>query len=198
MCVIIQAKKVKRGDLAKILEELRSNFNYLIVSNWRDIHFVKFDPKHPMIPESDRGRAFGTKSELRWRRDEDDEHFVCRWISENVMLPTDTWSAPLNQQFEPKEICYLLWGEPLFDGSTWMDEDDHLIWYQTRIPKKLKYPIRPDFADWWKSHPNKRDTPLALKVCEYKQNGQIMFERFISLERYKSPNQKKKNEEERT
>lgn len=192
MCVIIQAKKVKRSDLAKILEELRSNFNYLIVSNWRDIHFVRFDPKHHnQIPESDRGRAFGAKSELRWRRDEDDTQFVCRWISDDVKL--DDWGNLLDENLKPKMTKYLLWGEPLFEGSEWLAESDNLIWYQTRIPKKLKYPIEPNLAREWDKSTDK--TPLVLKVCEYKQNGQTMFERFICLERYKSPDEKEKKEE---
>jgi len=195
MCVIIQAKQVNYDELANLLENLKDNFDYLIVSDWREIYFVKFDPNHPVIPRSDRGRAFGKESELRWRRNEDEDGFICRWVSDNLkaQLP-DAWKS-LDQEFESKCVSYLLWGEPLFGDSGWMTEDDNFIWYQTRIPRKLKYPIDSNLSGNWKDSNDK--TPLVLKVREYEQNGQIMFERFVGLGRYDSSEQKEKDEEGR-
>jgi hypothetical protein len=180
------------------LENLKDNFDYLIVSDWREIHFVKFEQRSSVkLSSSDSGRAFGKKAELRWRRGEDEDSFICRWISDDGTLPNgDCWKPLLPAELEPLEpsepIGYLLWGEPLRgdNPSVWLTENDQLIWYQARIPRKLKYPIDETLANEWKANP-KDKTPLALYVREYKQNGQTMFERFISLGRYKPEKEEK-------
>jgi hypothetical protein len=200
--MIIQAKTVKCDELATLLENLKGNFDYLIVSDWREIHFVNFEQRNSVnLSISDSGRAFGEKSELRWRRGEDENYFLCRWISDDGTPPTGDCWKPLSQAelgaLEPSEpIGYLLWGEPLcslrsptpsaYGGdnpSVWLTENDQLIWYQARIPRKLKYPIDETLANEWKANP-KDKTPLVLYVREYNLNGQTMFERFICLGRY--------------
>jgi len=175
---------VKCDELADLLEKMK--FDYLIASDWREIHFVKFDQRDSSrLSISDRGRAFGEKAELRWRRSEDGEHFICRWLSDDGASLGAGWK-PLPEEelnrLKAEKIQYLLWGEPLFDGSEWLAEDDVPIWYQARIPKKLKYPIEEDLAARWEDSNDK--TPLVLHVREYKQNGQTMFERFIGLKKY--------------
>jgi len=178
MNVIIQSNKLTSDELVNLLDKLSEHFKYLIVSNWQDIHFVKFDPKHDTIPVSSSGRAFGEKAELRWRRDEDNKDFICRWIADCGTYPEiENWcplkTEELNTLESSEKTGYLLWGELLR-----IDDED--FWYQARIPKKLKYPT--DLASKWENKDDK--TPLVLYVCEYKHNGRTMFERFIEFGRY--------------
>lgn len=192
MCVTILANpNVKPEQLVKLLEDWACHFNFLIVSDWRDVRFIHFNQlDNSSLETSYSGRAFGPNAELRWRLSGDKSHFICRWLSENCPAPPgDDWK-PLPDD-EPKDFTlddanYLLWGEPLWevDDSEWQREDGEKIWYQARIPRKLKYPIDETLANEWKANP-KDKTPLVISVREYKLNGQTMFERFIDLERYK-------------
>jgi len=180
MSLVIQSNKITGDKLANLLKSLSTHFNYLIVSDWQDICFVKFNPEHPAISNSYTGRAFGENAELRWRRDQDNNEFICRWISDDGSCPDgDGWKPlpqeELSQLTSGEKMGYLLWGELL-------REDDKDFWYQARIPKKLEYPIDKNIASKWK---NKNDkTPLMLYVREYKLNARTMFDRFIGLDRY--------------
>ena len=195
MCVTILANPdVKPERLVELLEDLACHFEYLIVSDWRDVHFIHFNQRdNSSFEASYSGRAFGPNAELRWRRSGDKSHFICRWLSENCPAPPgDDWK-PLPDD-EPKDFTldyanYLLWGEPLWkvgdsDDSEWQEEDGEKIWYQARIPKKLKYPINGNLGCQWTNSDDKK--PLVLHVREYKRKGQTLFERFICLKRYKS------------
>lgn len=196
MCVTIRANpKVKPEQLVELLENLACYFKYLIVSDWRDVHFIRFKQRDKSaLEDSYNGRAFGPNAELRWRRSEDDKHFVCRWISENcpVSLSDDWRELPEEEpkDFTPADVSYLLWGEPLWkvDDSEWQEENGEKIWYQARIPRKLTYPISEKLAGKWKVEPQDKK-PLVLHVREYKLKGQTMFERFICLGRYTSDEQ---------
>ncbi len=180
MNTMIKSKRLKSDELANLLENLSSHFKYLIVSDWQEIRFVKFDPKDSVILNSYNGRAFGNNSELRWRRDQDNSEFICRWISDDGICPQGDGWKPLPpeelSQLKPteKNTGYLLWGELLRENN----ED---FWYQARIPKKLKYPINEKLSNLWKDDDK---TPLVLYVREYKHNGRTMFDRFIKLGRY--------------
>ena len=179
MCLIIQANKMGRGELVSLLKEQHDKFDYLIVSDWRDIHFVPFNPDHPAISGSYTGRAFGKEVELRWRRSEDGECFLCRWISDNGQK-FDDWDVlpELSELTSSNLTGYLLWGLPL------QLPDNGLFWYQARIPRKLKYPVE------WKDPEDK--TPLALFVREYKRKGQTLFDRFTELKPYAKNDRSKK------
>ena len=187
MGLVIQSGKLTREELAQILEKYSDKFSFLIASDWREIHFDRFDPGHQAISNSDRGRAFGDNAELRWRLDEEGVKLICRWIADddNGQLQGEAWTPfpELCDLKDQEENEYLLWGLPLQ-----IPGDDKLFWYQARIPKKLLYPANDVVTEKCREAGNK--TPLVLQVREYKKDGRTIFERFIKLDEYKSSSTK--------
>lgn len=217
MCVTIRANpKVTPDQLVKLLKDQACHFQYLMVSDWRDVRFISFDQRDTSSLEASySGRAFGPNVELRWRRNEDETHFICRWISDNCPAPSgEGWKSLPEDEMKtaddeketltPKDVNYLLWGEPLWeipsdDESSerkWKRDKDtgNRIWYQARIPRALTYPVPDNLVAEWENSRTDR-TPLVLRVCEYQQNGQTMFERFMSLDRYGAKEPQKKDEQ---
>lgn len=182
MNLSIFAKVVEKGKLSELLESLHggSNFSYIIVTNWREIRFERFDPSNlHQVNGSEWGRAFGNNAELRWRRDEDGSKFLCRWIFENVQPTQVDGAKPFPKvDFDVQDETYLLWGMPLWENGQWMkDENGQRVWYVTRIPRKLVYPIDEHNASEYE-----RGKPLCLRVRFYMRNGRPVFDRFVGLE----------------
>ena len=192
MKLSICAEIIERDMLPKLLTSLHDgkHFRYIIWADWRDIQFEAFDPSQlelEKVKGSEWGRAFGDNAELRWRRDEEGEKFICRWIFEGVPLPRKCKSEFPTVNFEVKNETFLLWGMPLWEDNQWVkDAQGRRIWYVTRIPKKLVYPISDELAQYWEDAKNEREkrTPLCLHVRFYLHNGQPIFDRFIGLEGY--------------
>ncbi|MCS7263331.1 MAG: hypothetical protein NZ805_00700 [Armatimonadetes bacterium] len=126
---------------------------------------------------------------MRWRKDEDGKRFLCRWIFEgNDELPKveDAIQFPTSVEFEIDEESFLLWGMPLWEEGQWFrDEKGQRVWYVTRIPRKLVYPVDEDLAKYWeKAEGREKTMPLCLLVRFYKRNGRPIFYRFVKLEAY--------------
>lgn len=194
MCVFVFAKVVDENELVNLLKEFNEKacFNFTIVANWKDIWFERFEPTSlDKVKESEWGRAFGEKGELRWRRDEDGEKFLCRWIFDGIEkneLPQveDAEQFPVDRFEEVEEEIFLLWGMPLWEDSQWVrDERGQKVWYVTRIPRRLVYPIDENLAKCWEeAQGRERQKPLCLRVKFYKYNGRPIFDRFVRLEAY--------------
>lgn len=194
----IYAEVVERNKLPELLKSLHNgtHFRYIIWANWKDIQFEAFDPSQlQQVTESEWGRAFGDNAELRWRGDEDGEKFICRWIFEGVQPPQKSETKFPSLEFEVQDETFLLWGMPLWENGQWAkDGQGRRIWYVTRIPRILVYPISDSLAQYWeqaKSDQEKR-TPLCLRVRLYLRNGQPVFDRFVGLEVYAAKLQKSK------
>ena len=191
MNLSIFAKIVEKEGLSNLLNELHSNsqFKYIIVASWQDIWFEYFDPSRlTQVINSEWGRVFGENLELRWRRDEEGENFMCRWIAENVSVPQvqDAKEFP-KLEFEVHEESFLLWGMPVRDDGGWVrDSKGQRIWYVTRIPRVLVYPIDEAMAKIWENGQTsqERQKPLCLRVRFYMRGGRAVFDRFVELEPY--------------
>lgn len=202
MNLSIFAKVVEKGDLPSLLKRLhnKSLFKYIIAASWQDIWFDYFDPSQlNQVSDSDWGRAFGENLELRWRRDEEGEKFICRWIAEGVSVPQiegieGAESFP-EVEFEVHEESFLLWGMPVWedDGRWRRDSKGQRIWYVTRIPRVLVYPICDEMAKFWES--GQKREPLCLRVRFYLREGRPVFDRFLDLEPYSSRSGKYQSEE---
>jgi hypothetical protein len=188
----IKAKWVNKGELASLVEKLHNgqHFSYIIVATWKEIWFEGFNSfwqgNKDLLEGSQWGRAFGEHAEVRWREDEESSGFLCRWIFEGV-TPPDIESAKsyptekLDQK--PQDQTFLLWGMPLMDeGGKWVNENGRRVWYVTRIPRPLTYPIDDELAGLWEQGEVKRECPLCLRVRFYLWQGQPMFDRFVKLE----------------
>ncbi|MFN3421448.1 MAG: CRISPR-associated protein Csx19 [Armatimonadota bacterium] len=189
MNLYICAEIIERGKLPELLRDLHNgtHFRYIIWANWQDIWFETFDPSQlQQVSESEWGRAFGDNAELRWRRDEDGEKFVCRWIFEGVQPPRESETKFPPFEFEVRDETFLLWGMPLWKDNQWVKAKGRRIWYVTRIPRKLVYPISDELAQHWEQAKSDREkrSPLCLLVRFYLRNGQPIFDRFIGLEAY--------------
>lgn len=189
MSLYIYAEVIEKDKLPELLTNLHNgtHFRYIIWANWQDIQFETFDPsKLQQLAESEWGRAFGDNAELRWRRDEDGEKFVCRWIFEGVQPPREGERFP-PVEFEVRDETFLLWGMPLWEDNQWMrDGQGRRIWYVTRIPRKLVYPVSDQLAQVWEQAQDEREKriPICLCVRFYLRDGRPIFDRFIGLEAY--------------
>jgi len=196
----IGAKCVGKGDLASLIETLHNgqHFSYIIAATWKEIWFEEFgsfwrDKKNVLnvLEESQWGRAFGEQAEVRWRKDEEKDEkgigFLCRWIFEGSS-PLDvpdaqSYSAEKLEQLEPQDQTFLLWGIPLWEDGAWVkDKNNRRVWYVTRIPRPLTYPIGDELAKLWEEGEVEQWRPLCLRVRFYLWQGQPMFDRFVKLE----------------
>ncbi len=189
MIVTICSQRVSKDKLANLLNILhnKGNFDYIIIACWQSISFEKFDLNHlQKLNESEWGRAFGANAEARWRLDEDGKEFLCRWIFDGIEPPVvESAEAFGPTDWDIQDMTFLLWGEPLFENEQWkMDKDKRRIWYVTRIPKPLVYPLTDELAEFIEEthRQKKKFAPLGLKVRFYLQEGRPVFDRFIGLE----------------
>ncbi len=188
MNLFIHAKSVPKNELPKLLDNLHNgqNFCYIIVADWKDIQFEWFpleDDKR--LISSEWGRAFGKCAEVRWRRDETGEKFICRWIFEGIKPPCEGESTLSVTDFDVREETFLLWGMPLFEDGKWAtDSSGRYIWYVTRIPRLLIFPVAEE-------EQATRD-PLGVVVRLYLREGHPIFDRFVRLERYRTPEEEEK------
>lgn len=190
--VHIQAKRVNADELRNLIDQLHqgNGFRYIMVAWWDCIVFDWFDAlKDDELQRSEWGRAFGENAEVCWRKDEDGQGFLVRWIFEGRQPPEITNATQFDEQqkrVQGEERAFLLWGAPYWEEKQWkQDGKGRRICYTARIPRLLEYPIDDDLANQWKSPGDL--TPLVLKVRVYLgENGQPIFERFIGLERYDS------------
>lgn len=190
--VHIYAKRLPQNELPQLLAALHNGnrFRYIMVAWWDEIAF-EFFGKVPdeHLQASEWGRAFGERAEVYWRRDEEGQGFLVRWIFEGDSPPIISDAKPLDKPKELEAECraFLLWGPPYWENGQWkQDGQGHRICYTARIPRLLAYPIDDDLANQWQQSGDQ--TPVVLRVRVYLgEGGQPVFERFVGLARYKSP-----------
>ncbi|KHE92477.1 MAG: hypothetical protein K8F52_08825 [Candidatus Scalindua rubra] len=106
-----------------------ANYNYAMLENVDEITFEKFTIDFT-LDAWDKGRLFGEKSELKW---------IKRNGTYHVVLTTDD-DVPDN--FTTYGTLEPLKEGPLIDIFLWGEKDTTVEgWYETRIPKVLKYPV---------------------------------------------------------
>jgi hypothetical protein len=137
---------------------------YVILERLEEIRFMQMK-KWTVGDFWPRGRAFGPELEVRWQEvklgmydllvlSEKDENLKDGWEQEtHEVRTTDAENHPLK---------IYLWG-------THKKDRDKDVWIETRIPRKLEYPLDSpkDFA--------------YLEVAEYSQTGIVRFTRFQGL-----------------
>ncbi|WP_448583237.1 type III-D CRISPR-associated protein Csx19 [Thermocrinis sp.] len=193
----IGAKCVGKDDLKSLIETLHNgqHFSCIIAATWKEIWFEDFESfwqgKKDVLNESQWGRAFGENAEVRWREDEEGNGFLCRWIFEEVSPPdvegAQQYPKENLEQLEPQDQTFLLWGMPLAEvkDKNWKwvkDSNNRRVWYVTRIPRPLTYPIDNELAGLWEQGKVERRCPLCLRVRFYLRQGRPMFDRFVKLE----------------
>jgi hypothetical protein len=216
----ICAKPVRPEELAGLLTALHDGgqFDYLIVSDWRDLHFVEFDKRdETWLAGSDSGRAFGLCAEVRWRRSEDGEEFLCRWISDGGPCPREGWKPPAAGEeqgpespapsawcgwnslpeseakdltADPEPVGYLLWGEPLQgeqEGQPIWIRDGNGPVWYTARIPRALTYPCPEELLRQWKTDGSDKQPLVLQVRQYQRGGQVYFERFVGLARYEGP-----------
>ncbi|MFA0783441.1 type III-D CRISPR-associated protein Csx19 [Fervidibacter sacchari] len=189
----IRAKRVNKDELASLVGKLHNgqHFSYIIAATWGKIWFEDFESfwqdRKDVLRESQWGRAFGENAEVRWREDEEGKGFLCRWIFEEVSPPNvegaQQYPKENLEQLETQDQTFLLWGMPFWEDGKWVrDEKNRRVWYVTRIPRPLTYPIDDELAELWEQGKVERWCPLCLRVRLYLWQGQPIFDRFVKLE----------------
>jgi hypothetical protein len=183
--------KLSNRQLTLLLKSLESEIEQTILESVVEVKFVSigrppddfhFDDAFDLT-KWERGRAFGTEMELRWRRRGDD--FLLLIVCETPLSLTPEVESAIGALGDARfldrveTIQARLWGE-------WQDpeaETDLLgtylhWWYEERVPKFLPYPF------------NEPEPYLAIKVARYRVRDEAQREdagrnfvyRFIRLE----------------
>ena len=130
----IGTKQLAPADLERLIGEVFTNKAIAMLERYfcedgKEPDFFGFlSELGNSISEWDRGRVFGSDSEIRWERDDREFHVV--WIRDDENVPHE-WQS--KEQIEADgERKILLWGERI-EGK---DQ-----WYEKQVPRILKYPV---------------------------------------------------------
>lgn len=183
--------KLSNRQLRLLLNSLESKFEQAILEAVIEMGFVSigrppddfhFDEAFDLT-KWERGRAFGTEMELRWRRRGDD--FLSLLICESPLSLTPEVASEIGALGDARFLDRVetaqmrLWGEwqdP--EAETDLRGTSRQWWYEERVPKFLAYP----FDD--------REKYLAIRVARYRVRNEArqadaarnFVYRFIRLE----------------
>ncbi len=168
--------KLTEAALQGLLNAARAEANLFQYLQWRtvdDFGLIAI-PAHLDPTTYEEAWAFGSRAELRWRRetwfDNGQPHNGWRvvFIGHAACCPAALVNSPtvinLSQAYQARHNAVVrLWGEQVFGKFTWLEQ---------RIPRPLDYPWRQTAVN------------LGLVVSQYYRNGYVEFVQHRGLVRW--------------
>ncbi len=166
----LYAAEMSVGDMRGFLRQIGLAFDYHILECYDRVTFKKFDVEL-VTNESDlnRGRAFGDKCDIRWRRKGD--IFVVALTVDEVLndktkkkFNRGALEVPYTENVPRSQ--FLLWGQYL--DRVEVNGNPMHRWFEKRIPQPLFYPV------------DDESPYVGLKVVDYYDDEwQLIARRFI-------------------